>query len=157
VNQQALILASRITDYKVNPTRVAVGETVTIAGTLQWHTPILCWWNPLEGRKIEVIADTAKLGETASGSGGGFRFTWSPTTVGTYWIKARFPGNLIYNACESQTVRVDVITTEKKREEEMWFWGLVGTGVFGTLIIIGMVLYHVEEMRRMELLLARRR
>jgi hypothetical protein len=157
VTQQQLLIGTRIADFKVSPTRVAVGETVTIAGTLQWHLWPICIWYGLEGKTVEIIADTAKIGETNSGSGGGFRFTWTPTSAGTYWVKAHFPGDIIYNGCDSQTVKVEVITPEQKRQEEMQFWALVGVGVAGALGVVGMVLYHFEEQRRMEMILARRR
>jgi hypothetical protein len=112
----------------------------------------------LEGEPIEIIADTTKLGETSSGSGGGFRLTWIPKSAGAYWVKARYPGTLImYAGCESQTVRIDVITPEQKQQEEMQFWVLVGVGVTTVLAITGAVIYHFEEQRRMELILARGR
>lgn len=155
--QQALLIGTRITDFRVEPRRVAVGESITIAGTLQWHLWPLCWWNALEGRTIEVFADTVKLGEVASGSGGGFRFTWAPTAVGVYWVKTKFPGDLLYNSCESETVRVDVITPEQKRDEDLRFWGLVGVVVAVTIAVVGGIVYTMEEERRMQLLLARRR
>lgn len=156
VAQQQLLVGTRIADFRCSPTRVAVGETVTIAGTLQWHTPVLCWWNALEGKTVEFLADTAKLGETTSGSGGGFRFLWTPRETGTYWIKAHFPGDIIYNRCESQTVRVEVISKEQKREEEMRFWALVGVGVVAVVGVVGGVIYYLQEQRRMEMLLAMR-
>jgi hypothetical protein len=158
VNQQLALLGTRIADFKVTPTRVAVGETVTIAGTLQWHTPILCWWNALGDKTIEIIADTTKLGEATSGSGGGFRFVWTPTSVGVYWVKAHFPGDLIlYNGCESQTVRLDVITKEQKAEEERQFFALVGIGAVTVVAIVGVAVYAYEEERRLSLMLAKRR
>jgi hypothetical protein len=156
--ERLALLSTRITNFRVSPTKVAVGETVTIAGTLQWHTPILCFWNALEGKGVEIIADTTKLGEVSSGSGGGFRFTWTPKSVGVYWVRAKFPGDLIiYNGCESQTLRVDVITKEQKQLEEMQFWALVGVGAATVLAVTGAVIYHFERSREMELILARRR
>jgi len=156
--QELALLSTRIADYRVSPVRVVAGESVTISGTLQWHVPLICWWNALEGKTVEIIADTIKLGEVSSGSGGGFRFTWTPKDVGVYWVKARFPGDLIvYNGCESQTVKVDVITPEQKQREEMQFWGLVGVGALTVVGVVGAVIYYYEEERRMELLLARRR
>jgi hypothetical protein len=141
--QKLALLSTRIVDFKINPTRVAVGETVTITGTLQWHTPILCWWNALEGATVEIIADTAKLGEVTTGSGGGFRFTWTPTAVGTYYVKARFPGDWVtYNPCESQTIKVEVITPEQKQQEQMYFLAMVGIGAAATVTIIGLILYY---------------
>jgi hypothetical protein len=154
---QQLLIGTRIVDFRVWPTRVAVGETVTIAGTLQQHVPILCWWKALEGKTVEIIADTVKLGEVVSGSGGGFRFTWTPTSVGVYWVKAHFPGDILFNGCDSETVKVEVITSEQKRQEEMQFWTLVGVCAVGAVAIAGMVLYHFEEQRRLEMILARRR
>jgi len=154
VAQQQLLVGTRIADFRCSPTRVAVGETVTIAGTLQWHTPVLCWWNALEGKTVEILADTAKLGETTSGSGGGFRFLWTPRETGTYWIKAHFPGDLIYNGCDSQTVRVEVISKEQKEEEERRFWMMVGLGGAVAVAVIGGVLYYIDRSRRREMIMA---
>jgi len=154
--QEALLIGTRIADFRVAPTRVAVGESVTITGALQWHTPIICWWNPLEGKPIEVIADTVKIGDATSGSGGGFRFVWTPMSTGIYWVKSRFPGDLLYNGCGSATVRVDVITKEQKGEEERHFWTLVGVGAVIALAVVGGVVYTLEEQSRMRLILARR-
>ena len=154
--QQMLLIDTRIADYRVAPARVAVGESVTITGALQWHVPVICWWNPLEGRPIEVIADTTKLGEVTSGSGGGFRFVWTPTSVGVYWVKSRFPGSILYNECDSATVKVDVITKKQKEEEEKHFWTLVGVGAVITLTVAGAVVYTFEEERKFRLLLTRR-
>jgi len=147
VAEQQLLIGTRIADFRVWPTRVVVGETVTIAGTLQWHLWPLCWWYALEDKPIEIIADTAKIGDVTSGSGGGFRFTWTPTSIGTYWVKARFPGDLIYNGCESQVVRVDVITKEQREAEQMQFWILVGICVAGALGVTGMILYYLGGRR----------
>jgi len=155
--QQALLIGTRIADFRVAPARVAVGESVTIAGALQWHVPVVCWWSPLEGKPIEVIADTTKLGEVSSGSGGGFRLVWTPMSVGVYWVKSHFLGDLLYNGCDSPTVKVDVITKKQKEEEEKHFWILVGVGAVITLAVVGGAVYSYQEERRFRLLLARRR
>ena len=139
------VVGTRVADFRVSPTRVAVGEAVTVAGTLQWHTPVLCLWYPLEGRAVEVVADTAKLGEVTTGAGGGFRFAWTPREVGAYWVKARFPGDWLYSPCESETVKVEVITREQKEAEERQFWALVGVGVATAVGIAGLVLYYMEK------------
>ena len=155
--QQALLIGTRIADYRVFPTRVAVGETVAIGGALQWHTPIICWWNPLVNKSVKVNADSVRIGDVTSGTGGGFRFVWTPMNVGIYWVKARFLGDLLYNGCDSPTVRVDVITKEQKEEEEKHFWTLVGVGAVITLAIVGAVVYTYTEEGRLRMLLARRR
>jgi hypothetical protein len=107
----------------------------------------LCFWYGLEGKTVEIIADTVKLGETNSGSGGGFRFIWTPTSVGTYWIKAHFPGDIIYNGCDSQTVKVEVITPEQKQQEQMYFLAMVGIGAAAAITIIGLILYYTMGRR----------
>lgn len=154
--QQALLIGTHITDFRVSPTKVAVGETVTIAGTLQWHL-FPCFWFALEGRTVKILADTTKLGEAKSGGGGGFRFVWTPMYKGAYWIKARFPGDLLYNGCSSATIKVDVMSREEKEEEERRFWALVGVGAVVTLAVVGGVVYTFEEERRFRMLMLRRR
>jgi len=128
VKARTLLLDTRIVDFHVHPTKVKVGDPVTIAGVLQYHTPVLCWWNALEGKPIEILADSTKIGNATTTEGGGFRFTWYPREVGVYWVKARFPGDLIYDGVESQPVMVEVVTEEEWEEaerEKMLFWSAI--------------------------------
>jgi hypothetical protein len=155
--QQRLLVGTRIIDFNVSPTRVAVGETITITGTLQWHLWPFCWWYPLEGKIILIIADSVKVGEALSGSDGKFRFLWTPTNAGVYWVKAHFPGDLTYNGCDSQTIKVEVITPEQKQQEQMQFYTTLGVVIAGVVGVVALVVHHIEEEKRLETLIAMRR
>jgi hypothetical protein len=148
------IVTTRITDFDANPKKVVVGETVTIRGKLEWHLwP--CIWNPLEGKPIEIIADGGKIGETSTTAGGWFDFIWKPMAAGKYYVKASFPGDIVYSPSVSRTVEVEVITPEEKQREEMVFWSLVAVGI-AAAIGIGVAVYqHYETERYISLALAR--
>lgn len=155
--QELGVAGSRIINFRVSPTRIAIGESVTISGVLQGHTPVLCFWNPIAGAAVDIYADTAKLGTVTTDNSGGFRFVWTPTNVGVYWVKAVYGGDWWYNGCESPTVKVEVITQEQKRQEELQFWTLVGICVAGAVGVVAAVLYHFEQERLLQTLVTARR
>jgi hypothetical protein len=155
--QELGVAGSRIIDFRVSPTRIAIGESVTISGILQGHTPVLCFWNPIANASVDIYADTTKLGTVTTDSGGGFRFVWTPRAVGVYWVKAVYGGDWWYNGCESPTVKVEVITQEQKRQEELQFYLTLGIIVAGVAGVVAAVLYHFEQERLLQLIMVRRR
>jgi hypothetical protein len=158
--QQALGYTTRFSDFGVTPSRLPVGGTVTITGKLQWHFWPFCNWISLDGKKVEIYVDGGKVGEATTQEGGVFRFYWTPQAVGTYYVKAYYPGEWpLYNACESSPVKVEVITPEQYKQEQQqqqamtWVIVIAGVTIAG---IIGFAVYeHLETQKLITLAAAR--
>ena len=150
-----MVVETRISDFKVEPTRVVVGEAIAISGRLEWHQWPFCLWYPLGDKEVEILADSRVVARAKSDADGVFRATWRPYKAGIYWIKARFPGDWWYNPCQSKTIRIEVITPEQKREEELRFWAMVGVGAVAAAGIAAAVIYHFETERQLEILAGR--
>jgi len=147
------IYGTRIIDFGVSNTRPTVGEDIYVTGTLQTHTPILCWWEGLGGETVRIVADDRELGTALTGGDGVFHFHWRPTTVGEFWIKTVYPGTWRFDPCESHSIKVTVISKEEKEEEERRWWLLVA-GIGGVMLvaIVGVVAW-MESSRRREMML----
>jgi len=154
VSRELGIYATRIVDFSVSDTRPAVGSDVLIKGTLQTHTPILCWWEGLGNERVDILVDDNVVGSALSGGDGVFYFIWKPATVGSYLVKARYPGSWKFDPCESTPIRVNVVSEEEKRAEEQRFWLTVaGVGV-AAVAVVGGVLWFVGESERRRMMLA---
>jgi hypothetical protein len=148
------IYATRIIDFSVSDSRPVVGKDVMIQGTLQTHTPIFCWWEGLGGEPVAILVDDREVGSALSGGDGVFHFVWRPTAVGSFLVRARYPGSWKYDPCESTPIRVEVITEEEKKEEELRFWLMVaGVGV-AAVGVIGGVLWYMGESERRRMMMA---
>jgi hypothetical protein len=94
------------------------------------------------------------VGSALSGGDGVFYFIWKPATVGSYLVKARYPGSWKFDPCESTPIRVNVVSEEEKRAEEQRFWLTVaGVGV-AAVAVVGGVLWFVGESERRRMMLA---
>jgi hypothetical protein len=157
--QQVLsFVTTRFSNFGVTPSRLAVGGTVTITGKLEWHTPI-CTWISLDGKAVEIYVDGARVGTAMTEEGGVFRYYWTPQVAGTYYLKAHYPGDWMYNACDTSPVRVEVITPEQQQQEQQqqqaMTWAIVIAGVT-IAAIIGVAVYeHLETQKLITLAAAR--
>jgi hypothetical protein len=154
VSRELGIYATRIVDFSVSDTRPAVGWDVLVRGVLQTHTPILCWWEGLGNERVDILVDDKVVGSALTGGDGVFNFVWKPTTVGSFLVKARYPGSWKFDPCESTPIRVTVISEEEKSAEEQRFWLTVaGVGV-AAVAVVGGVLWFIGESERRRLMLA---
>jgi len=144
---------SMIEGFRASSTRPVVGETVYFEGYVKWHLwP--CWWFGVEGERCLLLVDEVEVASTTTGKEGYFKFAHLFKTTGRYWVKAKYPGSLLVNPCESLPIEVTVLTEEQKREEELRFLLFVGgVGAVAVIGLVGVVLY-AEEARRRELMLA---
>jgi len=152
--EQLGFVTTRFSSFGVTPSRLPVGGTVTITGKLEWHTPI-CTWISLDGKTVEIYVDGGKVGEAMTEEGGVFRFYWTPQAVGTYYVKARYPGDWMYNACETSPVKVEVITQEQAKEEQAMNWVIIIAGIMIAGIIGFAVYEHLETQKLITLAAAR--
>jgi len=154
VAQTQLGFPTMITNFRVSPTRVAVGEEVRISGYLQWHFTDLCIWQPLTYSTIEIYANNAKVGETHTDENGSFLFIWYPREPGTYFVKAVYPGVFPYDRCESSEIKVEVITQEQKAaEQQQQLAMIVIIGAVAAIAILGGVAIYMHQQRMRELML----
>jgi hypothetical protein len=153
---QQLGFTTRFSNFGASPGRVVVGGTVTIGGKLEWHFWPFCNWISLDGKKVEIYLDGTKMGEATTEEGGVFRFYWTPQAVGTYYVKAHYPGEWpTYEPCDSSPVKVEVITEEQARQEQATTWAIA---IVGLLIagVIGVAIYQHFETERLITALAAR-
>jgi len=153
------LIGTRFVNFRVSPTRVAVGEPVSIAGTHEEHyVPVLCLWRGWGPSGVDLRVDGTVVASTNTDGEGNFRFAWYLKEVGTYWIKVTYGGDWMHNPCESNEVRVEVITEEQKEEEERRIWLLAaGIGAVILVAIVGLVAWTEYSRRRELMLMAIRR
>ena len=129
---------SRIVDFRAEPPKVVVGEPVTVSGMLQQHTPILCFWSPLEGAAVEIFVDGERIATVTAGSGGFFRYVWHPRRVGVYRVRARFPGDIFRRPATAEA-RVEVVTREQmERDRTLMIAGIGGVVVLAAGLLIAL-------------------
>ena len=110
----------------VSSTSFIVGENVTISGEI----------NASESTEVTIKVSTDE-GETwdtlttmTTGSEGNYSHTWTPTSAGSYQLKASWPGNEMYTEAVSGAVAV---TVEEAGSNITW---IVGIGVIGGIAVI---------------------
>jgi len=150
---QLLLIGTTIFDWYCEPHRLAVGETVTVSGTLAEHYVPICMWRGWGPNPIDLIVNERVVETRDTDPGGKFTFKWVPAAVGTYRLKVRYPGDWMHNPCESPVEIITVITKEQKEKEEMQFWLLVGGAAVAAVAVVGGVVWYAEEARRRELML----
>jgi hypothetical protein len=144
---------SRIVNFKVKPKTVAVGEEVRITGNLQGLTPII-GWGPMKNNKVQLVIDGQVAQTTTTGDAGDFYFHWYPKDVGTYWLRAQFPGTVLVGPSQTPEVAVEVLTEEEKKRKQQQFWIVVGLATALGLGALGIVAYQIEQQRLMMMMLA---
>jgi hypothetical protein len=120
----------------VTPTRPAVGEVVTITAKATFHQTPLCWWKPLDGRKIWLLVDDRKATYTLTDQDGVATFTYSFDSPGTYRVQAVYEGDWDMNPSQSPVVYVEVISAQQKREETRNFMLIA---IVGLVAICGVI------------------
>jgi hypothetical protein len=143
------LINTRISNFSVSPTLVAVGEPVRVSGRLE--AQFVTTWG-VGGETIEILVDGAVVARVTTAGDGSFSHSLVFSTPGTRMVKARYPGSPIYNGCETGDVAVTVVTPEeKKKKEEMAAiaevlkWLAVAAGVVGG-ILLGVYVY--KELRK---------
>lgn len=138
-----LLVNTRITGLRVDPSRVVVGGTVTITGIAEHLLPWPWGWQPLPNVEVGFLLDNTKVDAKTTSADGGFRFERVFSSLGTYRVKVRFDGDWLHDPCESYEAQITVITEEQKKEED-WYalmtlcvWGAVAVSlVFGVALVL---------------------
>lgn len=156
---QILIIGTKIFDWYCEPHRLAVGDVVTVSGTLAEHYLPICMFRGWGPNPLDLIVNERVVDTRECDSEGHFTFRWVPADVGIYKLKVRYPGDYAHNPCESPVETITVITEEEKRREEQMWWLMVGGAGIAVVGVIGGVLWYVERSREREMMmmLAKRR
>jgi len=156
------LFATRIANFRVEPTVAKVGDTIKISGNLQWFCPpVMCppfgEWKGYDGQSVELYVNDQKVNETFTVGGGQFTFQES-FKAGTYEIAVYYPGSWKDSPCWSPKVIVRVLEPEEYEREQAKTWmmyGALAVGV-GAIILIALEMYRMqrEEELLMSLMLA---
>jgi len=126
-------LNSTISVYLNPPTKIILGETLTINGTI----------SPAPEQQSVVVTVTYKLGEgswsfqnVTADENGRYTYSWNPTAAGTYDIKALWYGDEKYNADESE---VKTITVEEPPKLDIILY--VAGGALAVIAIASIVFF----------------
>jgi len=158
-------VVTRIAELRAYPDVVTPGEIVSITGKVEQHwPPMVCQWQPVGGGVVEIYVNGIKTAEVKTRDDGYFEWRTAFKEYGTYYIKARFPGDAWFESSESPEVPVRVVTEEEKKKwEQQQFlqslvpW-LIGGGIAVIVAVIAYTIYNEERRRRLlELMLVRRR
>ena len=126
------VLASSSLSLSVSSRFVIAGRTVTISGSL---SPAL----PEKNVTIYVrsgVSSWSVLLKVVTDSDGRYSFTWSPSSAGTYSIRAGWSGDADYAGADSNSFVLSVISME---------WLLMGIAV---IVSLGVLLVVVIATRR---------
>jgi len=116
---------------EASPSSIAIGEVTTLNGninvTLSEGTKVQVWYS--------MNATTfSKLVEVATDSKGHFSFRWTPPSIGTYFIKASWEGDIRYAGTESRVIELTVANSPKVG----WTYFLIGTS--SVIIFVSFIL-----------------
>ena len=133
------LLETRITNFGVSPTRIVIGNYVTVSGKLQSHDVIT--WSNLGGYPVHLNVDGSDVMQTTTDSSGKFVFTWTPKQVGTFNLKVVYYGGALHSGSESRIRTVTVQTqdeydSQSRRNEELMTLVIVGGLAIGGLYVI---------------------
>jgi len=103
---------TRIAGLHFSDARPVKGERVVITGYLQWYDEELKSWQSAEHKRIELIADGEKIGESVTDTNGKFVFEVSFT--GEHELEFVFNGTPLLEGCRI-TKSVAAISEEKKK------------------------------------------
>ncbi|MGQ9459658.1 MAG: Ig-like domain-containing protein [Candidatus Bathyarchaeaceae archaeon] len=126
------VLASSSLFLSVSSRFVIAGRTVTVSGSL---TPAL------PGKNVTIYvcsggSSWSVLVKVVTDSDGRYSFTWSPSSAGTYSIRAGWSGDEDYAGADSNTCVLSVVSME---------WLLMGIAV---IVSLGVLLVAVIATRR---------
>jgi len=152
------LFATRIVNFKVEPTVAKVGDTIKISGNLQWFCPpIMCppfgKWIGYDNQRVELYVDGQKIDEITTVGGGQFIF-YKTFKAGTYEITVHYPGSWKDSPCWSPKVIVRVLEPqeyERERQKTGMMYGALAIGV-GAICLIAFEMYRMQ--REEELLMA---
>ena len=155
------LFATRIANFRVEPTVAKVGEPIKIGGNLQWFCPLIMCppfgkWMGYDNQRVELYVNSQKVDETTTVGGG--QFTFQKTfEAGTYEIAVHYPGSWKDNPCWSPKVVVRVLEPEEYEQEMQKTWMLYGALAIG-VGAIGLIAFEMYRMKREEeLMLSLRR
>jgi len=126
------VLASSSISLSVSSRFMIAGRTVTIGGSLSPALP---------GKNVTIYVRSGSsswsaLIKVVTDSDGRYSFTWTPTSAGTYYIRAGWSGDADYAGADSSTCVLSVVPME---------WLLMGIAV---IVSLGAFLVVVVATRR---------
>ena len=150
------LFATRISNFRVEPTVAEEGETIEISGNLEWFCPaVLCppfgKWEAYENQTVELYVNGKKVDETTTVGGGQFTF-YKTLEAGTYEIAVYYPGSWKDNPCWSPKVIVRVLEHDEYVRERMKLLAMYGALAIG-IGAIGLIAFEMYSMQREEELL----
>jgi hypothetical protein len=153
----ACLYARRFSEFRVYPTVVSPGDTITVTGKLEWHFPV-CVWSPAGGDEVVLVVDGVRVSKQGTAADGTFKFVLPASQLGLGRHVVYCEATEYWRGCyaKSAEVVVEVVTEEEKKQRE-WeeflrsvaIWGTVGAVVVGA---VALGLYIYERERRLEML-----
>lgn len=75
-------------EITLSKTSIILGETVTVAGIFYYIYEAFAGVG-VPGKKVELVVNGVVVSSTTTDANGNFKFTLTPTAIGSYTIKAR--------------------------------------------------------------------
>jgi len=150
------LFATRIANFRVEPTVAKVGDTIKVSGNLQWFCPqIMCppfgKWMGYDNQRVELYVNGQKVDETTTVGGGRFTF-YKTFEGGTYEIAVRYPGSWKDTPCWSPEEIIRVLEPQEYEREMQKTWMMYGALAIG-VGAIGLIAFEMYRMQREEELL----
>jgi PKD repeat protein len=127
------------------PTILTLGQTTTITGTLN---PALEDITVTMNYKLETATTWSVLDNEITNANGQYSCNWTPTSTGTYEVKAYWEGNPTAQPCESQVELITVFEAEEQPiQQESNAMLLYAAAAIAIILVASIAIYFLKIRR----------